>query len=656
MFRYIIAPLIALPLMAQQQSRDTARVPSVVVSATRAPLAQSALPVAVTVITGEELRVRGITTVADALGDVTSASGARTGSAGATTSLFLRGGESKYVKVLIDGVPANEAGGAFDFASLTTDNVERIEVVRGPASVIHGADAVTGVVHVITRRGRGTQRVDVDVSTGMAPREMSSAASRKTMHTVDANATLTGGLASGSYAFGLARHTSSGLYELNNRYQNNVLSGRVLLSPSATTDVRLSLRYNDYQFNYPTSGSGEARDSNSYRIEDRTVVGVEVERRLARTSRVTLAVASSVNEGGTDDQMDAPGGSSFVSQDKTRRRGVELRYQAVPVSSAALTVGVHVEHQDQRSQSQSQSSFGPFTSVFRSARRNTGVYGEVVATPASSLTLTAGARLDDNQEFGTFRTGRAGVSWWPLSATRLRATFGNAFREPAFNENFNTAFTTGNPGLRPERTRAVDVGVDQRFMTDRVEVSATAFRQRFADMIDFSGSVGPCGFSYCNLVAARADGVEGEVRVDITPSLRATGAVTVLETRVLTAGVNDGCCGDLYQDGEPLVRRPEHKWTGQLFYQGAGPLTASVRLMLVGQRPDRDFRSFPFTPVIVPGYQRTDVSARYAIDGGPLRRTALTLRIENLTDSRYQEVFNFLAPRRTIAVGIQASM
>src|SRR5207253_4848828 len=121
-------------------------------------------------IDGEELRTRGVTTVADALRDVTSAYVAQTGSQGGTTSLFLRGGESKYVKVLIDGIPANDPGGAYDFANLTTDNVERIEVVRGPASVIYGADAVTGVVNVITRRGRGAPRAEVDLRAGTSPR------------------------------------------------------------------------------------------------------------------------------------------------------------------------------------------------------------------------------------------------------------------------------------------------------------------------------------------------------------------------------------------------------------------------------------------------------------------------------------------------------
>ena len=108
----------------------------------------------VTVITGEELRARGITRVSDALRSVPGATLVQNGSVGSVNSLFLRGGESRYTKVLIDGVAVNAPGGFFDFSHLTTDNIERIEVVRGPASVVYGADAVSGVIQIFTRPPR----------------------------------------------------------------------------------------------------------------------------------------------------------------------------------------------------------------------------------------------------------------------------------------------------------------------------------------------------------------------------------------------------------------------------------------------------------------------------------------------------------------------
>jgi outer membrane cobalamin receptor len=105
------------------------------------------------VISGADLRARGVTRVSDALREVPGATLVQSGSYGAVTSLFLRGGESRYTKVLIDGVAVNAPGGSFDFSHLTTDNIDRIEIVRGPASVLYGADAVSGIIQIFTRRG-----------------------------------------------------------------------------------------------------------------------------------------------------------------------------------------------------------------------------------------------------------------------------------------------------------------------------------------------------------------------------------------------------------------------------------------------------------------------------------------------------------------------
>jgi vitamin B12 transporter len=644
--------LLALPLAAQESPRDTARLTPVVVSATRTPMSQRVLPVAVTVITADELRLRGITTVAGALAEVSSAYVAQTGSPGAQTSLFLRGGESKYAKVMVDGVPVNDPGGAYDFGSLTTDNVERIEIVRGPASVVHGADAVTGVVHVITRRGQGAPHSEVDVRGGIASRDRpTTGPTPKPMHSLDARGSTLGELGSASYALSVARHETSGLYDLNNHFHNNVLSARFQFAPVAETEVRASLRYNDSRFNYPTNGGGTVVDSNAHRAEDRTVLGVEFERSVTARMRATLALSSSVNDGATDDQMDAAGGNSLVIQDKTRRRGAELRLHYLPSAAAAATVGVQVEQQDHRQQLQSQSPFGPFNSNFKAARRNAGAYAEVVLTGNEVLATTLGARVDDNEQFGRFGTGRLGVSYRPLTATRLRATAGTAFREPSFLENYSSGFVTGNPGLAPERTASWDVGVDQDLSAGRAQLAITGFAQRFVNMIDFESTSAACGYSYCNVARASANGIEADARVRLRGPWQIATSATFLRTRVKEPGY-DSTSGGLYRRGEPLIRRPERKVTGELTYRGAGRFAASARVLAVGIRNDRDFRTFPATAVTLPSYERIDVGAEYAVRPS---RSSLTLHIENLGDRRYQNVFNFLAPRRTIAIGVRSS-
>src|SRR5216117_1865001 len=200
-------PLLRLSLLASiatsgglaAQGPDTVMLNPVVVTATRFPRSAAGVPAAVTVLRGVELRAQGIHTVFEALRDFPGATVVQTGSFGGQTSLFLRGGQSNYVKVLVDGVPVNQPGGSFDFANLTTENVDRIEVVRGPASVLYGSDAVTGVVQIFTRRGRGGPRATASVRAG-------------TYGTADLEAGLLGGTGPASYSVDVAQVTTNGIY------------------------------------------------------------------------------------------------------------------------------------------------------------------------------------------------------------------------------------------------------------------------------------------------------------------------------------------------------------------------------------------------------------------------------------------------------------
>jgi len=202
--------LLVLALTVQQP-QDTVVLKPVVVTATRVPVAADLVASAVTVLRGSDLVARGIHTVAAALENVPGAHVVETGSLGGQTSLFMRGGESDYTKVLIDGVPLNQAGGAIDLAHLTTDNVDRIEIVRGPVSVLYGTDAVTGVVQVFTRTGQGPARLGADLRGGTYG---------STQGAVD----IVGGTSTIGYSARVSRFSSDGLYPSNNQYRNSVVS------------------------------------------------------------------------------------------------------------------------------------------------------------------------------------------------------------------------------------------------------------------------------------------------------------------------------------------------------------------------------------------------------------------------------------------------
>jgi vitamin B12 transporter len=203
------------------QTPDTTRrraetLAPIVVTATRVPVA--AVTSATTIITGDSLRRRDITYLIDALREVPGLAVVQTGSFGGLTAIYTRGGESGYTRVLLDGVPLNDPGGDFDFAHLTTEDIDRVEIVRGPASVLYGTDAVSGVIQIFTRRGEGKPRLGADLRGG-------------SYGTRSATAGLRGGTENASYSLDAARYLTDGIYPFNNRYGRSALTGSMGREP-----------------------------------------------------------------------------------------------------------------------------------------------------------------------------------------------------------------------------------------------------------------------------------------------------------------------------------------------------------------------------------------------------------------------------------------
>ncbi|MDE3054350.1 MAG: TonB-dependent receptor [Gemmatimonadota bacterium] len=639
---------LATPVLLRAQARDTVRARPVVTTATRVPVAQRDVPAAVTVITGAQLRALGIATVADALAGTPGATVVRNGSFGGATSLFLRGGESDYVKVLVDGVPVNDPGGAIDLGTLTTDDVDRIEIVRGPSSVLYGADAVSGVVQIFTRRGAGPRRLTLTARGG-------------TYHTGDAAASIRGATtsagAAADYSLSVAHHLTDGIYPFNNRFDETVVSAEAGVAPGAADSLRFTLRYTDSRYHYPTNSAGDVVDHNAFDAGDAVVLGATYGHLFSPTTAFTLQLASDETDGGTTDQPDTLGGDQYLSLDHLRRHGADARVDLRdPAGRGVLTIGAAASASDDNSQLQGSASGYAYNSTFAAYRRTNAAYAQALYTGLPRLTVVAGARVDDDQAFGAFGTWRAGVNYLTSAGTRLRASAGTAFRAPTFYENFSTGYVTGNPHLRPERAGSWDAGVEQGVLAGRLTLGITAFSQSFRDMIDYTGGTTACGYSYCNVARARASGLEYQVAATVTSALSATFGFTHLDTRVLTAGF-DTSSGGLYHLGQSLIRRPATSWNAGLAAESParGSLDLSVRY--VGRREDRDFRAYPALPVILPAYTRVDLGASYPIDRAPDGRgSTLTARVQNLTGARYQSVFNFRSPGRMILFGLRLSM
>ncbi|MFL5478976.1 MAG: TonB-dependent receptor plug domain-containing protein [Gemmatimonadaceae bacterium] len=630
---------------AAAQQPDTAHLGTVVVSASKVPRPAEALTQAVTVLSGDDLRARGVTRVTDALREVPGAMLVQSGSYGALTSLFLRGGESRYTKVLIDGVAVNADGGSFDFSHLTTDNIDRIEIVRGPASVLYGADAATGVVQIFTRRPTGVRQASLGARGG-------------TYKSVDVDGDISASNALAGFTLGGAHHASDGILPFNNQYNNGTISSNFTANGGASGDAKISARYTAAEFHYPTDFTGQPVDSNAYRTQHRLTVGLDAGRNFGAYSQGRILLGDNDVSDITDDIATPFGATSPQhSRFKSRgyRRNAEARAAFFLPASMTITVGgaFEKEHENAATGSGDVGTPTTQTDAFDASRHNVAYYTEILGNPLSGFSYTLSGRVDDNsdyQRFGTYRLG-ANVTLFP--GVNARASVSTAFNAPAFNQLRPTLYTVGSPDLRPEQIRSAEVALVTNFRPDLVRVSVAYFNQRFSDLIQFVNG-GPPDFkgSFDNLSAASSNGFETELSVTPTTDLRGAASYSIVRPHVTE--VDPGYDGS-ERPGDALLRRPTHSGSVTLSYGHPGRFDLGTSINYVGKRPDLDFSQFPSPRVTLPAYTKVDLSAEVPIINQHFGGFTLTGRVENLFDKHYEDVLNFPAPGRVILIGGRAS-
>jgi vitamin B12 transporter len=641
---FVVVAFATVPVSSvAAQNSDTTRLGTVVVSASKVPRPASTLTQAVTIIQGEDLRARGVTRVTDALREVPGAMLVQSGSFGSLTSLFLRGGESRYTKVLIDGVPVNSDGGFFDFSHLTTDNVERIEIVRGPASVLYGADAVTGVVQIFTRKGSSQSRASLGARGG-------------TYRSLDVDGDASGGNSLGQYSLGAAHHSTNGILPFNNQYRNGTLSSSISVGNAVTGDARLSARYTAAEFHYPTDFNGQPVDSNSYRTQHRLTLGLDAGRNLNDFAQARLLVGTNEVSDLTEDIAVPFGGttpehSAFKS--RGYRRNAEARVSFFLPTNATVTAGANYEAEHEKSSSGSGPVGGATTETdsFNASRHNVAYYSELLGNPDDRFSYTLSGRVDDNSDYHRFATYRLGANTGLLPGVRLRGSLSTAFNAPAFNQLRPTLFTVGNPNLRPERSRSAEVGLTGAW-AETFRISASYFNQLFSDLIQYVNG-GPPDFkgSFANLTGASSNGYEAELALHPADNWHGSASYTVVNPRVtrIPPGFQGANVGD------ELIRRPSHSGSLVVEYSRPASVVLGAVVNFVGKRPDTDFSQFPSPRVTLPSYAKLDLSAELPIFSLARHDFALNARLENVLNKRYEDALHFAAPGRTVLIGARAS-
>jgi vitamin B12 transporter len=562
-----------------------------VVTASLAEEETSDLPASVTVLTEREIADRQATQVQEMLRTVPGVIGASQGSPGKLTSFFLRGTSSTQTLVLWNGIPLNDPSfGGFDWAFLSTDGVERIEVVRGPFSPLWGSEAIGGVVQVLTRAEGSGRTVRLEGGQDGYRR---------------------GGFSLGAGGDGpahldLAGHLRRGDGQLpNDFYDGEGVLGRLGGSPWTGLDLGVMGRWNHAEIGLPFDFLGNPSPEQTSRRESTEIAlpvtwsraRWEVEAQLYRHTSNLLTQNPDV---GARDEVDI------------ERRGGRL----VVTHRFGERLWVAGGGDWKREEGTTASSFGG--GLDGDSQRTVSAFAQVHAL-AGPVRIDVGARRDDNDVFGGETSLKLGAVWALSDHTRLHASWGEGFRAPSLGELFFPGF--GNPDLEAERSTGVEVGLD----LDRGPwvLQLTAFDNDLENLI----SSAPPLFLPFNVGRASTRGLEAGAALN-RKAVSARVWATYLDTEDLVTG-------------EPLLRRPE--WSGSLVvtWRPASDWTLDTVGRWVGSRTD-------FGGVGLASYTTLDVAAAWQAS----RHLEPYARVENLFDEAYEEAAGFPAPGRTWVGGL----
>ncbi len=610
----------------------------VVVTAQALPLDAESSPAPLTTLTQGQIEQRVATSLPDLLATQPGFSLGRTGPEGGSASLFLDGGNSNYTKVLVDGVPANTPGGLIDFSNFTLDNIDKIEIVHGAESALYGSDAMDGVIQIFTHRG--TTRIPI----------FTAYADGGNFNTGHGGAELSGLLGRFDYSAAVSDMETSGQGP-NDAFRNRTLSGNFGWRISDTARIGLSIRDNDSQAGTPGQTllfPANTTDTISLQNFDS---GLHADFETGSHWHHQLS--------GSETYFREFNFDPFFPTSFQYNRAAFSGQSTYLLKGFAVTAGY--EYEIENGFLSTTSDLGLSVSQIHARRNNQAGFLDARWQPIAKLTLSVGARAEDNAAFGTRLLPRVGASYalriaqGALGDTRLRASYGQGIVEPRFDQTYGTdPCFPGNPNLLPDQSRTIHAGFEQKLASDRVRFSADYFDSRFHNIVSFL-SVAPSGAclaggapfgqgTYFNTDLARARGanLSGEAR--ITRWLSASANYTYNSTRTLSASTDPSNIDPNYLIGSRLLRRPVNS--------GNVVLNANYRRMnwnlsgyFTGQRYDYNFPG----QIIDPGYALLNLASTYNVAHG----FSIFGRIANLANKQYQEAYGFPALGREYRIGVK---
>lgn len=625
----------------------------VVVSATKTPLPVTHVTSAVEIIQGEQMQQRRLKTVAEALRWAQGLSVNQSGGAGTSVDVRMRGGTPEQTLVLIDGAIVNSATlGSYDFANLTTDNIERVEILRGNQSMLWGADAMGGVINITTKRGRDKPNVSGFAEYG-------------SFNTIREGANVAGKKGPVDFSGSISRWDTSGFSAINYRrgasegdgYHN--WQGSVRLGADLPKDGRLEFSFrwmkgivnfdnfgfnpNNGKFDAPVDSLGEKSNNTEYVYagnysqpitswwSQKLTMSRATQNLVSKTGTIGRNLVTGLDE--TPFPQD--------SQIKTTSNRIEWQHNVQVAEPLLLTAGYQFREQ----QGENFDLINGTTTIPNKIVSSNSGFADAKLNLWDRVFGTAGIRQDQYNVFDSATTYRVtGGYLHHETGTKLRGSYGTGFRAPTINQLFFPFF--GSPNLQPEKSQGMDVGVDQTLFNDRVVLSAGYFWTRYRNQILAVQDAAACGVSFgfanfcaVNVGLSRAQGMETSAKFIL---LRDQPWVKSLDlqfqyTYTLTNNLTNG------QDTR-LPKWPLNQWSTILSYQPIEGLRANLEGRFVGQRYNNVGNTGSLGSFYVFNLSGTyDVSKQFQIYA----------RVDNIFNEKYEEVLYFGTTIRSVFAGVR---
>jgi outer membrane cobalamin receptor len=617
---------------------------TVVVSATRVPVPNETSGAGVSTLDAQQVETINPVAASDALRVLPGAIVSTTGQRGGLASLFVRGGDSRYNKVIVDGVTVDEPGGRFNFGVVPLEQTDRLEFIRGAQSTLYGSDAMSSVVQVWTKSG-----------TTRTP-ELTFGADGGNYSTANGYANLAGARGPFDYnAFADQFYTDN--QGVNNQYSNSLQGANVGYQFAPNVGLRVRVRHD----NSNTGVQGE------YDFNNAVLIPPDIDQHAYQNDflasvQLTISGPSRLQSSITGfeynhrdrnvDSLQEPGRTSpvfgnfdFPFDDTTHINRAGFEYQGTYVERSWTQTTFGYRFEDENGFVGDQDS----PPISHGLRLNQDFYGQQFLS-WKRLSVVAGARFVHIGTFGNRGVPRVALGFQALkggdilSGTRLRFTYSTGIKEPLLEETFATGpFTLPNPNLKPETNRSFEAGLQQSFFGGKYALNATYFNNLFSDQVEFSSDPTTFVGQYVNLNQSLAHGAEVVFQGQIRPRLSLEGAYTYTSTQILSA---PQAFDPLLAAGQPFLRRPKNSGTLLVTYTGQR-WGANLGGSFVGRRPDSDFLGFGIDHAA--GYALVNLGGYYKLTS----RITAYANLENVLNQSYNEVVGYPALGANIRAGMR---